>query len=52
MTNDLNENLKEQYKKTKAGLEATKTKIQDPDRDIETEYKKEKVKEEVKDNLD
>lgn len=52
MTNDLKDEANEQYKKTKAGLDATKNKIEDPDRDMETEYKKEKFKEDVKEKLD
>jgi hypothetical protein len=35
--------------KIKASAKAVKNKIEDPDRDIDLEYKKEKLKEDVKD---
>ena len=52
MTKDIEDSVDDAYKKTKAGLKATKNKLEDSDRDLETEYKKEKVKEDVKDMAD
>jgi len=43
--------LDEAGDKLKAGAKAVANKIDDPDRDVDTEYKKEKLKEEAKDTF-
>lgn len=44
---DAGEELEDAGNKVKAGAKAVGTKIADPDRDLETEYQKEKFKEKV-----
>lgn len=48
MNNHKNE-LENTGDKIKAGAKAVGKKIEDPDRDLEVEYNKEKVKEQIKD---
>lgn len=49
MNNHKNE-LENTGDKIKAGAKAVGKKIEDPDRDLEVEYNKEKVKEQIKDS--
>ena len=47
--NDNENNLDEVGDKVKAGIKAMKKKIEDPDKKVQTEYHKEKFKEDTKD---
>ncbi|MDX1373841.1 MAG: hypothetical protein R3321_15305 [Nitrososphaeraceae archaeon] len=50
MMNNHKNDLENAGDKIKAGAKAVGKKIEDPDRDLEVEYNKEKVKEQIKDS--
>lgn len=49
MMNDYKNEIENTGDKIKAGAKAVGKKLEDPDRDLELEYNKEKVKEDIKD---